>query len=213
MVNAALPQIESAHQGRGALMARVSRGSLFKGSIAVVGALAGAAVGGAQLAASADSGGSAATDREILTYGLLIERLQAAFYAAALAGGQLTGEALQFAQVVGAEEQAHVKYLAAALGPSAGASPRFSFGDSATDPAKFIATAISLEETGLGVYNGQAVSLTPKTLAAAARVVSVEARHAAWARALAGKDPAPVAVDVPIPVAQAKQTFKPFIVQ
>ena len=213
MVNGALPRIESDDQGRGALMARVSRGSLFKGSIAVVGALAGAAVGGAQLAASADSGGSAATDREILTYGLLIERLQAAFYAAALAGGQLTGEARQFAQVVGAQEQAHVKYLTAALGPSAGASPRFSFGDSATDPAKFIATAISLEETGLGVYNGQAVNLTPKTLAAAARVVSVEARHAAWARALAGKDPAPVAVDVPISVAQAKQTFKPFIVQ
>ncbi len=213
MVRGALPRIESADQGRGPLMARVSRASLFKGSVAMVGALAGAGVGGAQLAASADSGGSAATDREILTYGLLMERLQAAFYAAALAGGKLTGEARQFAQVVGAEEEAHVKYLTDALGPSAGASPRFSFGDSATDPAKFITTAISLEETGLGVYNGQAVSLTPKTLAAAARIVSVEARHAAWARALAGKDPAPVAVDVPIPVAQAKQTFKPFIVQ
>jgi hypothetical protein len=213
MVNGALPRIESADQGRGAVMARVSRASMLKGSIALVGALAGAAVGGAQLAASAGSGGSAATDREILTYGLLIERLQAAFYTAALAGGQLTSEARQFAQVVGAEEQAHVKYLSAALGPSAGASPRFSFGESATDPAKFIATAILLEETGLGVYNGQAVSLTPKTLAAAARIVSVEARHAAWARALAGKDPAPVAVDVPIAVAQAKQTFAPFIVQ
>ena len=213
MVKGALPRIELADQGRGAVMARVSRASLLKGSIAVAGALAGAAVGGAELAESAGSGGSAATDRAILTYGLLIERLQAAFYAAALAGGELTGEARQFAQVVGAEEQAHVKYLSAALGPSAGASPRFRFGDSATDPAKFIATAISLEETGLGVYNGQAVSLTPKTLAAAARIVSVEARHAAWARALDGKDPAPVAVDVPIPVAQAKQTFEPFIVQ
>lgn len=212
MVKDSVPRIESGDKGRGASVARVSRASLFKGSVAVVGALAGAAVGGAELAASADSGGSAATDREILTYGLLIERLQAAFYAAALAGGQLTGEARQFAQVVAAEEQAHVRYLSAALGPSAGASPRFRFGDSATDPAKFIATAISLEETGLGVYNGQAVSLTPKTLAAAARVVSVEARHAAWARALAGKDPAPVAVDVPIPIAQAKQTFEPFIV-
>jgi hypothetical protein len=213
VVEGAQTRIESpGGEGRERLLARVSRASLFKGSVAVLGALAGAAVGGAELAASAGSGGSAATDREILTYGLLIERLQAAFYAAALAGGQLTGEARQFAQVVGADEQAHVSYLSAALGSSAGASPRFRFGDSATDPAKFIATAISLEETGLGVYNGQAVSLTPKTLAAAARVVSVEARHAAWARAIAGKDPAPVAVDVPITVAQAKQTFKPFIV-
>ncbi len=213
MAKGGVPRIESAGEERGPRVARVSRGSLFKGSVAVVGALAGAAVGGAELAESADSVGSAATDREILTYGLLIERLQAAFYAAALAGGQLTGEARQFAQVVGAEERAHVNYLTAALGASAGASPRFRFGDSATDPTKFIATAISLEETGLGVYNGQAVSLTPKTLAAAARVVSVEARHAAWARAIAGMDPAPVAVDVPISVAQAEQTFQPFIVQ
>jgi Ferritin-like domain len=207
MAKSALPRMESADQERGGLVARVSRGTLLKGSVAVVGAMAGVAVGGAELAASQGSGGSAATDRAILTYGLLIERLQAAFYAAALAGGKLTGEARQFAQVVGAEEQAHVKYLSAALGSSAGASPHFNFGDSATDPSKFIATAISLEETGLGVYNGQAVNLTPKTLAAAARVVSVEARHAAWARALA-----PAAVDVPIAVAQAKQTFAPFIV-
>lgn len=212
MAMGALPRVESAHEERGSLVARVSRGALLKGSVAAVGALAGVAVGGSELAASADSGGSAATDREILTFGLLIERLQAAFYTAALGGGRLTGEALQFARVVGAEEQAHVKYVSAALGGSAGTSPRFSFGDSATDPGKFIATAISLEETGLGVYNGQAVNLTPKTLAAAARVVSVEARHAAWARALAGKDPAPVAVDVPITVAQAKQTFQPFMV-
>jgi rubrerythrin len=212
LVEAAPPPIEPAEGTRGPLTARVSRGNLIKGSIAVVGALAGAAVGGVQLAASADSGGSAATDRKILTYGLLIERLQAAFYAEALHRGHLTGEARQFAQVVGAEEQEHVKYLSAALGSSAGPSPRFRFGDSVTDPARFLATAISLEETGLGVYNGQAVSLTPKTLAAAARVVSVEARHAGWARALAGKDPAPVAVDVPISVARANQTFKPFIV-
>jgi plasmid stability protein len=212
MAKGALPRTEPADEGRRYSVARVSRGSLFKGSVAAVGALAGVAVGGAEWAASAGSGGSAATDREILTFGLLIERLQAALYAAALAGGKLTGEARQFAQVVGADEQAHVKYLSAALGPSAGTSPRFSFGDSATDPTKFIATAISLEETGLGVYNGQAVNLTPKTLAAAARVVSVEARHAAWARAIAGEQPAPVAVDVPITVAQAKQTFEPFIV-
>ena len=211
MVKAAPPPTESADEERDALASRVSRGSLFKGSIAALSALAGVAVGGAQLAASADSGGSAATDRKILTYGLLIERLQAAFYAEALDRGHLTGEVRQFARIVGAEELAHVKYLSAALGSSAGASPRFHFGDSVTDSARFIATAVSLEETGLGVYNGQAVSLTPKTLAAAARVVSVEARHAGWARALAGKDPAPLAVDVPISVAQANQTFKPFI--
>jgi hypothetical protein len=211
MVKPAEPGVGSLDEERGAATARFSRASLLKGSVAVLGAVGGTAVGAAELAAAPDSGG-AATDHEILTFGLLIERLQAAFYAAALGGGRLTGEARQFAQVVGAEEQAHVSYLVGALGSSAGKSPSFRFGDAATDPAKFIATAISLEETGLGVYNGQAVNLTPTTLAAAARIVSVEARHAAWARALAGKDPAPVAVDVPVSVSQAKQTFQPFIV-
>ena len=70
---------------------------------------------------------------------------------------------------------------------------------------------MSLEEAGLGVYNGQAVNLTPQTLAAAARIVSVEARHAAWARALAGKDPAPVAVDMSISVSEAKSVLAPFL--
>lgn len=212
MVKPPEPRAASLEEDRGAATARFSRATLLKGSVAVVGAIGGAAWGAAELAAAPGSGGSAATDHEILTFGLLMERLQAAFYAAALKGGQLTGEARQLAQVVGAEEQAHVNYLTNALGSSAGKSPSFKFGDAATDPAKFIATAISLEETGLGVYNGQAVNLTPTTLAAAARIVSVEARHAAWARALAGKDPAPVAVDVPISVSQAKQTFQPFIV-
>lgn len=213
MVKRAVPRIELGGEERGGLVALVSRAGMLKGSLALAGAVAGSAVGAAEITALADSGGSPAQDREILTFGLLIEHLQAAFYAAALRGGQLTGEARQFAQVVGAEERAHVEYFTAALGATAGASPRFKFGDAATDPAKFIATAISLEEAGVGVYNGQAVNLTPKTLAAAARVVSVEARHAAWVRALAGKDPAPVAVDVPISVSQAKQTFQPFIVQ
>lgn len=213
MVKRAAPRVVSVDEERQTVVARLSRADLIKGSLAVLGAAGGSAVGAAEIAASEKSRGSPATDREILTFGLLIERLQAAFYAAALRGGKLTGEARQFARVVGAEEAAHVKYFAHALGPSAGPTPRFHFGDSITDPAKFIATAVSLEEAGLGVYNGQAVNLTPKTLAAAARVVSVEARHAAWARALAGKDPAPVAVDVPVSVNQAKQTFQPFIVK
>jgi hypothetical protein len=41
--------------------------------------------------------------------------------------------------------------------------------------------------------------------------VSVEARHAAWARALAGKDPAPVAVDMSISVGEAKSVLAPFL--
>jgi hypothetical protein len=205
--------MESVDDERSNASLRLTRGSLLTRSVVVLGALTGSAVGAAELAASPGSRGSAAGDRAIITFGLQIERLQAAFYAEALRAGHLSGEARQFAQVVGAEEQAHVKYFTDALGSNVPKSPRFHFGDAATDRAKFLATAVSLEEAGLLVYNGQAVNLTPKTLAAAARVVSVEARHAAWARALAGQDPAPAAVDAPITITAAKNTFQPYIVQ
>ncbi len=194
-----------------ASIGRLTRAGALTRSLALLGALGGSAVGAAELAASPDTGRSPARDQEIFMFGLLIERLQAAFYAAALGGGRLTGEQRQFAEVVGAQEQAHVKYLAAALGSNAGKSPRFHFGDAATDPSKFITTAISLEQTGLAVYNGQAVNLTPTALAAAARVVSVEARHAAWARAIAGEIPAPVPVDIPITVSEAKRVFQTYL--
>jgi hypothetical protein len=184
---------------------------LFSRSLAVLGALGGSALGAAELAASSGSQPSAARDAEILNLALLSARLQAAFYAEALRRGRLTGESRQFAHVVGAQERAHVAFLAAALGRSANKSPHFRFDEAATDPTKFVATAESLESTSLGVYNGQAVNLTSPTLAAAARIVSVEARHAAWARALAGKDPAPVAVDMPISISQAKSVFGPFL--
>jgi Ferritin-like domain len=188
-----------------------SRAGLFSRSLAVVGAFAGSAVGAAELAASSPSRPSPARDREIFGLALLIARLQAALYAQALNAGHLSKETRQFADVVGAQERAHVKYLTAALGSSATKSPSFHFGAAVADPAKFIATAVSLESTSVAVYNGQAVNLTPHALAAAARVVSVEARHAAWARAIAGKDPAPDAVDVPFTISQAKSVIRPYL--
>ena len=190
---------------RGSSPVRFSRAGLFA---AVLGALGGGAIGASELAGASGSPGQ---DQEILSFGLLIERLQAAFYAEALRNGRLSGEPRQFAETVGSQEQAHVKYFSDALGSSTPKSPEFRFGDATSDPAKFIATAITLEQTGLAVYNGQAVNLTPNTLAAAARVVSVEARHDAWARALGNEDPAPVAVDVPITVQQAKSVLQRYI--
>lgn len=191
--------------GRDSSSARLSRAGLFA---AVLGALGGGAIGVSELAAAS---GSPPQDQEILSFGLLIERLQAAFYAEALRNGRLSGEPRQFAETVGSQEHAHVAYLTQALGSSAPKSPQFRFGDATSDPAKFIATAMSLEQAGIAVYNGQAVNLTPSALAAAARIVSVEARHAAWARALGNEDPAPVAVDVPITVEQAKAVFQRYI--
>ena len=63
----------------------------------------------------------------------------------------------------------------------------------------------------MAAYNGQGPRLRRKTLAAAASIVSVEARHAAWIRRIvAGPDyaegkksyPAPAALDKPQTKAQ-----------
>jgi rubrerythrin len=150
-------------------------------------------------------------DHQVLEFALGLEELQAAFYAQALSAGKLSGEARQFAQTVGSEERAHLHYLRQALGAGTGAAPRYRFGDALTDEKRFLATAVELEDTGLAAYNGQATNLTPGALTQIGRVMSVEARHAAWARALAGQQPAPVAVDVPISAAQAHAALARFM--
>ena len=67
-----------------------------------------------------------------------------------------------------------------------------------------VTAEIRREDLGLAAYNGAATSLTADTLADAARIVSVEARHAAWIRDLAGELPAPRAADRAISAREAK---------
>lgn len=54
---------------------------------------------------------------------------------------------------------------------------------------------MTLEDLAVATYNGQAVNLTPASLKAAARIVSVEGRHAAWIRSIVGDVPATEATD------------------
>jgi rubrerythrin len=130
-------------------------------------------------------------DLEVLNFVLELERLQEAFYAEALGSLSLAGEWREFARVVGGHERAHREFIEEALGDAARPPPQFDFADALRDSASFEAAAVTLEETAVATYNGQATNLTPKGLAAAARIASVEARHASWARDLAGKQPAP----------------------
>jgi hypothetical protein len=163
--------------------------------------------GGATLAAwpaPTNSAPSAKQDAAILRFALLVEDLQAAFYADALDRGALTGERLEFAQVVGGHERAHAAHIRKALGAGAPAAARFDFGDATADPTRFARTAIMLEDLGLAAYNGAATSLTTATLADAARIVSVEARHAGWIRDIVGELPAPRAADRAISAREAK---------
>jgi hypothetical protein len=143
----------------------------------------------------ASSGASPAQDARVLNLALLLEYVEAAFYAEARAKNRLTGELRQYVAVVGDHEQQHVAFLKKTLGSNARKPPRLRFGQATTDPDKFVAAAGALEDTVVAAYNGQATNLSPPALAAAARIVSVEARHAAWIRAIAGEPPASRATD------------------
>ena len=182
-----------------------TRVQFFRNAVVVGGAV----VGGGALAAGLARAQrpSAAQDRKILNFALLLEYLQASFYEEALASGGLRGELREFATVVGEHEQAHVAFLRKALGAQAAEKPTFAFGDS-TRQRRFAAAAVALEDTAVAAYNGQAANLTKATLAAAATIVSVEGRHAAWIRDIAGEPPAPRAADPGIEAAQATRKLR-----
>ncbi len=173
-----------------------TRGQALRAAAAGGAALGAAALTGAWTRPSASAGrASSAQDVRILNFLLILEEAQAGFYEAALRGGGLTGDLLEFARVVAPQEREHVDLLRKRLGNRAAAAPRLGFGDAVTDPRSFTATAIDLEEQTAAAYIGQGASLTAGPMQDAARIVAVEARHAAWILDLAGRDPAPRPAD------------------
>jgi hypothetical protein len=155
----------------------------------------GATVLGPRTRSAAGAVPSPAQDEKIFNFALLLEYLQAAFYGEAVRQGALRGEIRAFAEVVAGHEREHVAYLRKALGDRARKRPTFSFGDATRSERRFLETAVLLENLGVAAYNGQAANLTKKALVAAAEIVSVEGRHAAWISDLAGEEPAPRAAD------------------
>ncbi len=146
---------------------------------------------------------SKAQDARILQLVLQLEYTQVAFYEEALQQAGLTGELRDFARAALEHERQHLAAIRKALGAKAAAKPSFDFGQKVKSPRAFTQAAIQLEDIAVAGYNGQAVNLTKGTLAAAATIVSVEARHAAWVRAIAGEVAAPDAVDEPMTAKQA----------
>jgi Ferritin-like domain len=151
---------------------------------------------------------SPAQDQTILNFALLLEYLQAAFYREALSRDLLRGEVREFAQTVGANEDEHVAFLRSALGGQARTKPTFDFDDVLRSSDSFVRSAMILEDTGVGAYNGQAANLTKEALLPALRLVSVEGRHAAWIRDIAGEAPAPFAADSGLSAATATSTLR-----
>jgi hypothetical protein len=152
----------------------------------------------------AHSAPSAAQDQRILNFVLLLEYMESAFYAEAFAKRKLSGDLIEYVSIVRGHERSHVAFLKKVLGDKARKEPQFDFGEATADPTRFTAAAIALEETMVAAYNGQATNLTKATLAQAAKIVSVEARHAGWIRAIAGRNPAPTATDRPRTAAEVQ---------
>ncbi|MBA2537966.1 MAG: ferritin-like domain-containing protein [Actinobacteria bacterium] len=179
---------------RGADDGATSRSALLKRAVAVGGAAV--ATGGVVTALPklASSAAATARDARILNYVLRLEYLKAAFYEEARAG-VLTGELLQFADVLAGHERRHVAFLRKRLGKEAEDQPRFDFGDATKNADAFAATARTLEETAVSAYIGQGANLTRRNMVGFAQIASVEARHAAWIADVLGRDPAPLVAD------------------
>jgi hypothetical protein len=175
---------------------RLTRGRLLRAALGSGAVVAGGAAtaswtgGGAPFAAQSED-----TDAEILQLFLLLEQVQEGLYREAAQTERLHPALRRFAQTAGAHEREHVALLTARLGDRAGPPPRSDFGAAVTDSARFRRAAIELEEATLSAYIAQGANLTRDALAAVVPLVSVEARHAAWLRDLAGISPAPDAAD------------------
>ena len=160
-----------------------------------------ALVGGAALLAASATPAEAAIDRRdaaILNYALTLEYLQEVFYGEVERIGALTGGLAEQARVVGAHERAHVKAIRAVLGDRAVKRPRFDFRGATESADPFRRTAVAFEDLAVAAYKGQAPLIQRRAfLVPALAIHTVEARHAAWIRRLAGITPAADAFDQP----------------
>jgi hypothetical protein len=183
------------------------RGAYVAGGLAVAGGVATA------LPALVGAAGSSDQTERVLNLLLMVEYAESALYADALRAGKLDGELRAFAEAVGGHEREHLALIKQALGGKAAPRPDHDFG-AATDSAEaFATTAARLEDLAVAAYNGQAANVNPEAFVAAARIVSVEARHAAWVRSIVGRDPAPQATDKPKTEAQVRAGLQDLGVQ
>ena len=159
-----------------------------------------AVIGGSALAAALAAPASAKhlpkKDTAILRFDLTLEYLQAAMYTEAERLRELRPRTLDWARVVGANERGHVKAIRGLLGRDAVKSPRFNFRGVTEDDRTFTETAVAFEDLTAALLKTQALQVkSRRILAALVSLHSVEARHAAWIRHIAGVVPATEAFD------------------
>jgi hypothetical protein len=191
---------EAVEQLYGSTRAGFLRGAVFGGA-AMLAALARPAPAVAQV-----------SDLEVLKFGLRFEQLQATFYTQAEelgTIGTMPPAKRVWAQTLGAHERAHVKIIKEVLGPKAEAAPAFDFGDANETSARFTRTAVAMEDLTVALLGGVTPGVQDRGLTAALLgLLTVEARHAAWARNIAGADPVPHATDAPKPLSAIKDAIQ-----
>lgn len=164
--------------------------------------LRGAALGGAAMLAALAAPSAAVADIGdvgILNFGLRFERLQANFYTQADEVGtvrRMAARKQEWARTLGAHERAHVKIIKKVLGPKAGPAPTFDYGDATESDAAFTRTAVAMEDLTVALLTGITPRMHDRRLTAALfSLLTVEARHASWARHIVGAVPAATAFD------------------
>jgi hypothetical protein len=196
-------------------LTEVEVNGMTRSSFILKGALAtGAVYGATAVAPFVSSALAASSDIDILNFALTLEYLETNFYQVKGKAVHLSGEAKTLATSFGHEEAEHVAALTGAIKKSGGKPvkmPQFAF--PVTNQAGFLKLAYTLENVGVGAYNGAGPSLTNKALlAAAGSIVQVEARHAASIAVLTGGKITPNgAFDKPLTMKQVLAAAGPLI--
>ena len=136
---------------------------------------------------------------EVLNYALVLEHLEAEFYATGLdTDGLIPARDREVFATLASHERTHVEYLSQVLGGQADAKPTFDFSaggafDPFADYHDYRVLSVAFEDTGVRAYKGQAIAeaarpllKSPALLTKALTIHSVEARHAARVRQLLG---------------------------
>jgi hypothetical protein len=115
-------------------------------------------------------------------------------------------------QEIQSDENAHVAFLAKALGSGARPKPTFKGLDQSSVSA-FIALSRAFENTGVGAYLFGAGAITSKDiLGSAASILTIEARHAGFLDYISGQPLGPNgAFDKPMQQADIVSAVSPFI--
>ena len=190
------------------------KSALVGGAAISGGALLGALAPGALAAGGRPPASFGKGDVGILNYALTLEYLETEFYEKVIAAGLYKGKVGSLIKTFGAEEQAHVSALKAAVTKLGGTPVARPNGKFPVENANQVAElAYTVENLGAAAYLGQAANIqSPEVLASALAIHSIEARHASTLGTLVHKPLTPNgAFAVPASMATVLVAIKPFL--